>query len=119
MAHIEGPLLVTPSTELSAGASGADCAIWGPDGDLIALVWENVALEAGAEDTAALFAAAPELLECLKLAARSVRILSEMLAGGRRKEQKEIEAARDRLATYEQTIRKATTRQVAPPRTAP
>ena len=111
MSHIQGPMLVTPSTNPVA-TENSNCAIWGPDGDLIALVWENLALEADAEDTAALFAASPELLSDLKLATRSVRILSEMLLGERRKQREEIKTAAECIAKYERTIQKATTRQV-------
>lgn len=111
MAHIEGPMDVAPLT-LPIDGSGASTAIWGPDGDLVALVWENLGLDAAAEDTAALFAAAPDLLEDLKLATRSVRILGEMLQGSRRKDSKEIEAAVERMARYESTIKKAMTRHI-------
>lgn len=110
MSYIQGPMLVTPSTKPVA-TENANCAIWGPDGDLIALVWENLALEGDAEDTAALFAAAPDLLNDLKLATRNVRILSEMLLGDRRKQREEIKAAAECIARYERTIQKATTRQ--------
>jgi len=104
-------MVVTLCSEQVAHSKGADCAIWGPDGDLVALVWGDVGLDIDADDTAALFAAGPELLNDLKLASRSVRILSEMLQGQRRKDNREIEAATDRSTSYERTIEKAAPRK--------
>ncbi len=110
MAQLEGPMTVTPNT-----MPDGDCAIWGPDGDLVAMVKGNLALEVDAEDAAALFAASPNLLNDLKLATRSVRILGEMLQGKRRKSSEEIEAAIERIARYERTIKQATTRHEPQP----
>ena len=44
---------------------GAEAAVWGPDGDCVAFVWGNLALDGDPIKTARLIAAAPEMYEAL------------------------------------------------------
>lgn len=50
----------------SKSAPGAEAAVWGPDGDAVAMIYGNLALDGSAAADARLIAAAPDLLEVLK-----------------------------------------------------
>lgn len=58
------------ATERFNPTTGAEAAIWGSDGDMVAEVHGNLAYEITAIDRANLIAAAPDLLAALEIAWR-------------------------------------------------
>jgi hypothetical protein len=70
--HTPGPWVATDEMANDRSICVGDAAVWGPDGDMVADVHGNLALEGDAVANARLIAAAPDLLAALRAAKRYV-----------------------------------------------